>query len=161
MYCKAFYQTYKLETVGLRYFNVFGPRQDPNGAYAAVIPRFVTWILAGQPLTVYGDGGQSRDFTFVDNVVAGNLLAADAPGVAGKSLNVAYGRSVSLLELVRALENLVGVRANVIHEPPRVGDVRDSLADITQARKLLGYEPVVDFLEGLRRSVDYYRSVAG
>ncbi|MFO0817922.1 MAG: SDR family oxidoreductase [Pirellulales bacterium] len=161
MYCKAFYQTYKLETVGLRYFNVFGPRQDPNGAYAAVIPRFVTWILAGQPLTVYGDGGQSRDFTFVDNVVAGNLLAADAAGVAGKSLNVAYGRSISLLELIRALENLVGVGANVIHEPPRVGDVRDSLADITQARKLLGYEPVVDFLEGLRRSVDYYRSVAG
>ena len=147
--------------MGLRYFNVFGPRQDPNGAYAAVIPRFVTWILAGQPLTVYGDGQQSRDFTYVDNVVAGNLLAADAKGVAGKSLNIANGRSISLLELIAALEKLVGVPAQVVHEPARVGDVRDSLADITLARNLLGYESRIDFQEGLRRSVAYYRSVAG
>ena len=160
LYCQAFYHSYGLETVGLRYFNVFGPRQDPNGAYAAVIPRFVTWILAGQPLVVYGDGMQSRDFTYVENVVHGNLLAAEADHVAGKMLNMANGRSISLLELIAALEKLVGVKAHVIHEPPRAGDVRDSQADITRARQLLSYESKIDLMEGLSRSIDYYRACA-
>jgi len=160
MYCQAFYHSYGLETVCLRYFNVFGPRQDPNGAYAAVIPRFVTQILAGQPLIVYGDGQQSRDFTFVANVVEGNLLAAQAPNVGGRSINLADGRSTSLLDLIADLEKLTGVRAQVVHEPPRAGDVRDSLADTTLARRLLGYNGPVEFREGLRRSIEYYRRVA-
>lgn len=160
LYCQAFYQSYGLEAVTLRYFNVFGPRQDPNGAYAAVIPRFVTRILAGEPLIVFGDGQQSRDFTYVANIVEGNLLAAEAPQVGGKSFNLADGRSISLLELIAALESLVGERARVVHEPPRVGDVRESLADTTLARKQLGYRGQIDFRTGLRLSTDYYRAVA-
>ena len=157
MYCQAFYHTYGLETVGLRYFNVFGPRQDPQGAYAAVIPRFITAILAGAPITVFGDGMQSRDFTYVSNVVDGNLLAGEASGVAGQMINLANGRSDSLLQLITTLEALLSTRANVRHEPARAGDVRDSLADIYLARRLLKYEPRVDLEEGLRRSLPYYR----
>ncbi len=160
MYCLAFHRSYGLETVALRYFNVFGPRQDPQGAYAAVIPRFIAALLAGEPLTLYGDGGQSRDFTYVENVVRGNLLAAESPRAAGRVLNMANGRSYSLLDLIAALERLTGRSAVVRREPPRVGDVRDSLADITLARELLGYEPSVDFAEGLRRSLEWYRDQA-
>jgi UDP-glucose 4-epimerase len=158
-YCEAFFHTYGLETVCIRYFNVFGPRQDPHSAYSAVIPLFITWMLAGKPPTIYGDGHQSRDFTYIDNVVQGNLLAADADGVAGRSINVANGKQTSLLQLVEILERLLSVKTTPIHEPPRTGDVRESLADITLARRLLGYEPQVDFEEGLRRSVDYYRTL--
>jgi UDP-glucose 4-epimerase len=157
-YCSAFHRSYGLETVALRYFNVFGPRQDPQGAYAAVIPRFITALLAGESLTLYGDGGQSRDFTYVENVVRGNLLAAESPRAAGRVLNLASGRSYSLLELIASLERLTGRAAEVRREPPRVGDVRDSLADITLARDLLGYEPSIDFHEGLRRSLAWYRA---
>jgi UDP-glucose 4-epimerase len=159
-YCEAFYHTYGLETVCIRYFNVFGPRQDPNSPYSAVIPLFITKLLAGQPPIIFGDGHQSRDFTFIDNVVHGNLLAADAENVGGRSVNVANGKQTSLLQLIAALEGLLGVQATPVHEPPRTGDVRESLADITLARKLLVYEPQVDFDEGLRRSVHYYRTLA-
>jgi UDP-glucose 4-epimerase len=163
LYCKAFAATYGLETVALRYFNVFGPRQDPNSQYSAVIPRFITALLGGRAPVVYGDGGQSRDFTYIDNVVHGNLLAAEAPAqkVLGRTFNVANGRSTSLLELLAMLNKLLGTNIQPRHDPPRVGDVRESLADIAQARACLGYEPQVEFEEGLRRSIEYYRSVAG
>jgi UDP-glucose 4-epimerase len=162
-YCRAFTATYGFETVCLRYFNVFGPRQDPNSQYSAVIPLFITAMLAGRAPTIFGDGGQSRDFTYVANVVHGNLLAAGAEAhrVAGRTFNVANGRSTSLLELVAILNDLLGTRLSSVHAAPRVGDVRESLADITQARKQLNYEPQVDFEEGLRRSIDYYRGIAG
>lgn len=159
IYCQAFAATYKLETVCLRYFNVFGPRQDPDSPYSAVIPLFITALLAGRRPIVYGDGGQSRDFTYVANVVQGNLLAADAPNASGRVINVANGRTTSLLQLLDALNRLLGTNVQPIHEAPRVGDVRESLADITRARNLLAYEPEVDFEEGLRRSIDYYRTI--
>jgi UDP-glucose 4-epimerase len=156
-YCQAFWHSYRLETVGIRYFNVFGPRQDPNGAYAAVIPCFMSRLLAGSPPVVFGDGEQTRDFTYVANVVHGNLLAAEARGVEGRVLNVANGKSTSLLELLDKLQAVLGTRVRAEFAPPRTGDVRDSLADITEARRLLGYEPIVDFEEGLRRSISYYK----
>lgn len=159
LYCQAFSGTYGFETVALRYFNVFGPRQDPHSQYSAVIPLFITALLAGRRPSIYGDGHQSRDFTYVANVVHGNLLAADAPGVAGRMYNIANGRSISLLELIAALNTVLGTKVQPRHEPPRVGDVRDSLADITRARAELKYEPLIGFDEGLRRSIDYYRSL--
>ena len=158
-YCQAFTASYGFETVALRYFNVFGPRQDPNSAYSAVIPLFITAMLQGRQPVIYGDGGQSRDFTFVGNIVDANLLAAEVPGVAGHVLNVANGRSTDLLELIDVLNELLGTDVRPVHEDSRPGDVRESLADITQARTLLGYEPKVGFDEGLRRSIDYYRSI--
>jgi len=160
-YCHAFWATHGLQTVALRYFNVFGPRQDPNSEYSAVIPKFITTMLRGEQPTIFGDGHQSRDFTYVANVVHGNLLAAEAPGVAGRVLNLANGRSTSLLELLAALNKLLKLNVVPKHLPARIGDVRESLADITQARTLLEYEPEVGFEEGLERSIDYYRSIAG
>lgn len=159
IYCQAFAATYGLETVCLRYFNVFGPRQDPEGPYSAVIPRFVSAMLAGQRPTIYGDGHQTRDFTFVANVVHGNLLAADAPNVSGAMFNLANGRSTSLLELLDALNELLGTDVEPRFEPARTGDVRDSLADISQARARLGYEPQVDFRAGLEQSIAFYRGL--
>jgi UDP-glucose 4-epimerase len=161
-YCQAFWSTYGFETVAIRYFNVFGPRQDPFSQYSAVIPLFITAMLAGKRPTIFGDGHQSRDFTYIANVVHGNLLAADADAdlVAGRTFNVANGRSTSLLELIAVLNELLGTKVEPVHEPARVGDVRESLADITQARSRLKYEPQVGFEEGLRRSIDYYRQVA-
>ncbi|HKD38364.1 MAG TPA: NAD-dependent epimerase/dehydratase family protein, partial [Pirellulales bacterium] len=155
-YCQAFAAMGQIETVALRYFNVFGPRQDPNSEYSAVIPRFITLMLGGQRPTVFGDGYQSRDFTFVGDIVAGNLLAADAPNVAGRVFNVATGHQVNLLELLSALNRLLKTEVEPIFAPPRAGDVRESLADITLARQHLGYLPHVRFEEGLRRSIDYY-----
>jgi UDP-glucose 4-epimerase len=151
----------EIETVALRYFNVFGPRQDPHGEYSAVIPRFITAMLQGKQPIVYGDGHQSRDFTFVENVVAANLLAGNAAGVSGRVLNVAAGGKISLLELIATLNKLLKLNVEPRHEPARVGDVRESMADITLARKLLNYEPRVSFEEGLRRSIDYYVGIAG
>jgi UDP-N-acetylglucosamine/UDP-N-acetyl-alpha-D-glucosaminouronate 4-epimerase len=156
-YCRAFTATYGLETVVIRYFNVFGPRQDPNSQYAAVIPKFVTAMLAGQQPTIFGDGRQSRDFTYIDNVVLGNILAADAPRAVGRTINVACGRQYDLLEIVATINAALGTKIEPHFEPPRVGDVRNSLADISLARELLEYEPVVDFDEGLRRSIEYYK----
>jgi UDP-glucose 4-epimerase len=160
-YCQAFTATYGLETVCLRYFNVFGPRQDPGSPYSAVIPLFITAMLSGRQPTVYGDGLQSRDFTYIANVVHGNLLAADAPGVAGRVFNVADGRSITLVQLIASLNQVLGTQVAPYHAPPRAGDIRESMADITQARLHLGYEPQVNFEEGLRRSIEYYRQIAG
>ncbi len=160
-YCRAFSATYKFETVATRYFNVFGPRQDPNSPYSAVIPKFITAILAGKQPTIFGDGLQSRDFTYIDNVVHGNLLAADAQDVAGRVFNVACGGNITLLELLDSLNELLGTDIDPILEKPRPGDVRQSLADISLARKLLDYEPRVSFREGLARSIDYYKQLAG
>lgn len=160
LYCRAFWETFKLETVAIRYFNVFGPRQDPNSQYSAVIPLFITAMLAGRQPVIYGDGRQSRDFSFVGNVVHANLLAADAPNVAGRTINAADGRSIDLLKLLEVLNRLLGLNVVPKFEPPRVGDVRESQADITLARNLLRYEPQVDFDEGLRRSIEYYRTIA-
>jgi UDP-glucose 4-epimerase len=159
-YVRAFWATYGLQTVTLRYFNVFGPRQDPGSPYSAVIPLFITALLAGRQPVIYGDGRQSRDFTFVANVIHANLLAADAPDAAGRVLNAANGRSISLLELLATMNDLLGMKVVARYEPPRVGDIRESTADITLARTLLRYEPQVDFHEGLRRSIDYYRRMA-
>ncbi len=158
-YCQAFFHTYGLETVGIRYFNVFGPRQDPGSPYSAVIPLFITKMLSGESPTIYGDGHQTRDFTFVENVVHGNLLAADAPAAAGHVINVANGRTTSLLSLLDCLNRLLGTDIQPEHADPRVGDVRDSLADITKAIKLLDYAPPVDFETGLARSISYYKQL--
>lgn len=158
-YCAAFWSTYQFETVAIRYFNVFGPRQDPGSPYSAVIPLFITAMLAGRRPTIYGDGTQSRDFTFVANVVHGNLLAADAPNVGGQMFNVANGQNTSLLTLIRLLNEMLGTQVKPQFAPPRVGDVKESLADITKARQALGYEPPVSFADGLRRSIDYYRAI--
>jgi len=157
LFCESFYHTYGLETVALRYFNIFGPRQDPKSPYSAVIPLFITRLLAGQRPVIYGDGQQSRDFTYVANVVHANLLAATAPNVAGRVMNIANGRATTLLELIDMLNEVLGTDIDPIHEPPRIGDVRDSMADITLARQVLGYEPLIGMEEGLRRSIEYYR----
>jgi UDP-glucose 4-epimerase len=159
-YCQAFWSTFGLETAAIRYFNVFGPRQDPNSPYSAVIPLFITAMLSGRQPVIYGDGGQSRDFSFVANVVHANLLAADAPDAAGRTINAADGRSIDLLTLLDVLNRLLGMNVKPQFAPPRPGDVRESRADIALARKLLGYEPQVDFEEGLRRSIDYYRQIS-
>jgi len=158
-YCQAFTAAYGLETVVIRYFNVFGPRQDPQSQYAAVIPKFITEMLAGQRPTIFGDGRQSRDFTYIDNIVHGNLLAADAPAAVGRTINVACGESFDLLQLVAGINEALGTHIEPVFEPARTGDVRDSLADISLARRLLKYEPTVGFEEGLRRTVDYYRQL--
>jgi UDP-glucose 4-epimerase len=159
-YLQAFYHSFGLETVGLRYFNVFGPRQDPDSPYSAVIPIFVTRLLSGIPPIVYGDGQQSRDFTFVSNVVQGNLLASQASGVAGKIINLADGRQTTLLRLLELLGQMLGTTTKTDFQPARVGDVRESLADVTLARKLLGYSPGVTLEDGLRQTIDYYRQLA-
>lgn len=158
-YCQAFTATYGIETVALRYFNVFGPRQDPNSPYSAVIPIFITALIEGRRPTIYGDGGQSRDFTFVANVVHGNLLAADATDASGRSFNLANGGSVSLLQMLATLNKYLGTDVQPIFADPRPGDIRESMADITLARKLLKYEPQVHFDEGIKRSIDYYREL--
>lgn len=151
--CGVFASVYGLETVALRYFNVFGPRQDPESQYAAVIPRFLAALRSGNQPVIYGDGEQSRDFTSIENVVAANLRAASSPAAAGRVFNIASGRAISVNAMLAALARLVGVEASPRHEPPRAGDVRDSLADIGAARAALGYEPHVSFVEGLERLV--------
>jgi UDP-glucose 4-epimerase len=141
--------------VALRYFNVFGPRQDPDSPYAAVIPRFIRHALEGTVATVHGDGGQRRDFTYVENVVCANLRALDT-AASGVAVNVACGRSVSVLDLTERIGALVGRPLRTVHGPPREGDIRDSEADLTLARRVLGYETAVDFDEGLRRTCEWY-----
>ncbi len=160
-YCHAFWQTYGLETVCIRYFNVFGPRQDPGSPYSAVIPLFITALLEGRRPVIYGDGEQTRDFTFIKNVVHGNLLAASAKAedVAGKTFNVANGKSISLNQMLSQLNTLLGTDVQPVFEDARVGDVRDSLADISNARQFLGYEPVVTFDDGLKQSIEFYKSL--
>jgi UDP-glucose 4-epimerase len=156
-YGSVFSGVYGLETISLRYFNVFGPYQDPTSQYAAAIPAFVTSILKGQSPIVYGDGEQSRDFTYVDNVVHANLLAARAKKTAGEVVNVACGEAVTVNAIIDAINKLLGKKVRPIYAPVRAGDVKHSLADITAARKLIGFEPVILFREGLEKSIDWYR----
>ena len=155
-YLAAFHAVYGLETVALRYFNVFGPRQDPASQYAAVIPLFITAMMEGRQPTIFGDGEQSRDFSYIANVVHANILAANAEGGAGEVFNIACGRQASLNDLVRDLNEIRGTEIQPIYAEARVGDVKDSLADISRARETLGYEPVVHFREGLERAVEWY-----
>ncbi len=158
-YCRVFYQVYGLETVALRYFNVFGPRQDLESMYAAVIPRFITALLQGEPPTVYGDGEQTRDFTYVGNVVAGNLLATHAPAdlAAGQAVNLAAGGQTSLNTLLEMLHEIIGCDTPPIYADPRPGDIKHSLADVGKAERLLDYRPEVSLLGGLRLTTDWYR----
>ena len=158
-YCHAFTATYGFETVALRYFNVFGPRQDPGSPYSAVIPLFITAILENRRPVIFGNGLQSRDFTYITNVVHGNLLAADAEGVAGRSFNVAAGRTVNLLEMLAMLNKYLGTDIKPEFAEARPGDILESLADISAARASLKYEPQISFEEGISQSIDYYRSL--
>lgn len=157
-FCRMFHETKGLETVSLRYFNIFGPRQDPDSPYSAVIPIFIKAISAGKSPTIYGDGEQSRDFTYIENVVEANLLAVTAPGdqVAGKSINIGCGRAYSLLDLVGGINALMGTTVEPEFAPARAGDVKHSLADIERARVCLGYEPRIDFHEGLKRTIESF-----
>jgi nucleoside-diphosphate-sugar epimerase len=157
-YCQVFTQVYGLETVCLRYFNVFGPRQDPTSQYAAVIPLFITSMLDDQRPMIYGDGQQTRDFTYIDNVVHGNLLAAKASGVAGAVMNLATEGRVNLLDLVAKINRFLGTAIEPILTDERAGDIKHSRASIEKVRQLLHYEPIVDFDTGLARTIDWYRS---
>ena len=156
-YCQMFTRLYGLETVTIRYFNVFGPRQDPGSPYSGVISLFSTALLEGREPMVYGDGEQTRDFTYVANVVDGVLRACTAPGASGEVLNLATGGRISLNELLRTMNKIVGTNLAARYAEARAGDVRDSQADITKARRLLGYEPIVQLEEGLRRTLDWCR----
>lgn len=158
LYCRVFHQVYNLETVSLRYFNVFGPRQDPMSQYSAVIPKFIGAMLAGKAPVIYGDGEQSRDFTYVENVVSANLLACTAAGASGETINIACGQRVTLNELAGIIGRLVGRDLAPVYETSRTGDVKHSLADISKASRLLGYEPRIGLEEGLRRTVDWLRT---
>jgi nucleoside-diphosphate-sugar epimerase len=156
-YLKVYHTCYGLETVSLRYFNVFGPHQDPQSHYAAVIPRFVTAALENRQPTIYGDGLQSRDFCYIENAIEANLLACTAPGAAGKVFNVACGVRTTLLDVLDRLSGIVGHKVTAIHEPSRAGDIKHSLADIGRAREILGYRAPVSFEDGLARTVEWYR----
>lgn len=156
-YAAAFTHSYGLETVALRYFNVFGPRQDPASEYAAVIPKFITLMLDGKQPRIFGDGEQSRDFTYIDNVVSGNLLACAAPDAAGAVINLATGGRITLNDLVAQLNAALGTDLPPIHTPERPGDIKHSRADVSKAKELLSFAPVVEFAEGLRRTVHWYR----
>jgi UDP-glucose 4-epimerase len=159
--CRVFHATYGLECVSLRYFNVFGPRQRADSAYSAVIPRFIEALLEGRAPVIHGDGHQSRDFTYVENVVEANLLAATAAGASGRAFNLGGGRQVDLLALLSILSRILKTRAEPIHEEERAGDVRHSLADLSLAQEVLGYEPTIDLEEGLSRTVAWFRRSPG
>ena len=158
-YMKSYWQVYGLETVCLRYFNIFGPRQVPDSPYSGVMARFTLQMMRGERPTIFGDGEQGRDFTYIDNAVSANLLAMSAPreNVAGRVFNVACGERYSLNETFKVLANLLDFKEQPLYGPPRAGDIRDSLADITAAREAFGYSPAVSFEEGLRRTVDWYK----
>ncbi|MEO1287892.1 MAG: SDR family oxidoreductase [Chloroflexota bacterium] len=155
-YCQAFHEAYGMETVALRYFNVFGARQDPQSEYAAVIPKFITRMQAGKQPIIYGTGEQSRDFTYIDNIVHGNLLASQSKDAVGQVMNLATGGQISLLELVSTLNTVMETSLDPIHEEARAGDILHSQADVSKAEDLLDFAPVVDFQEGLRRTVEWY-----
>ena len=159
-YMASFFRCYGLETIALRYFNIFGPRQDPTSPYSGVLAKFITQMLKGEQPTIHGDGAQSRDFTYIDNVVHANLLACKAPAtqVAGRVFNVATGTRIDLNEMFRVLKKLTGYPGDVKHGPERAGDVKHSLADLSRSDKYLGYKPQVNFEEGLRRTIDWYRT---
>ncbi|MGI8727020.1 MAG: SDR family oxidoreductase [Solirubrobacterales bacterium] len=155
-YCRCFYEVYGLETVAIRYLNGFGPRQDPNSQYSAVIPKFITAILEGQKPTIFGDGEQSRDFTYIDNTVEANVLAASAEGAAGQVMNVACGERISLNELLTSLARISGTEVEADYLPARPGDVPHSMADVEKAREVIGFEPGVGVDEGLAKTFAYY-----
>jgi nucleoside-diphosphate-sugar epimerase len=158
-YCRVFTRVYGLETVSLRYFNVFGPRQDPGSQYSGVVSRFISALLNNERPVIFGDGEQSRDFTYIDNVVAANLSAASAPNAVGKVINVANGQRITLNQLLEELKQLTGrTEVTAEYREPRVGDVRHSLADISMARELLGYESRVDLRQGLQRTLDWWKT---
>lgn len=156
-YAGVFYKVFGLETISLRYFNVFGPQQDPTSQYAAAIPAFVTAILKNKPPTIYGDGLQSRDFTYVDNVVEANLLAARAKHAKGDVLNIATGKAVTVNEVIDIINELLGKNVEPVYAAARAGDVKHSLADISLAEKTIGYKPAVTFKQGLKLAIDWYR----
>jgi len=156
-YAKVFYEVYGLQTISLRYFNVFGPYQDPTSQYAAAIPAFVTAILKNKPPTIYGDGQQSRDFTYVDNVVEANLLATRAKHTKGEVVNIACGEAITVNAIIEMINELLGKKIKPIYAAPRPGDIKHSLADITAARKLIGFRPKIPFRQGLQKAIDWYR----
>jgi len=156
-YCRIYCSIYGLETICLRYFNVFGPRQDPSSQYAAVIPKFITLMLRGEAPPIYGDGKQSRDFTFIDNVVEANLEACEAKRASGRAFNIACGKSISINNLVQRLNRILKTRIEPTYQSPRKGDVRHSWADISQARKILHYSPEIGFDAGLKKTVQWFR----
>ena len=160
-YCRVFSKAYGLETVALRYFNVFGPKQSLESEYAVVIPKFITCMLRDEQPPVHGDGTQSRDFTYIDNVVEANLIAATRKGIAGEAFNVALGKAYSLLELVKTINEILNKDIKPKFTPPRPGDVKHTLSDITKMKKLLGLEPKVDFVLGLRKTTEYFKSING
>jgi len=160
-YCRMFTELYGFETVVIRYFNVFGPRQDPGSPYSGVISLFSTALIEGHQPVIYGDGEQTRDFTYVANVVDGVLRACDAPNAAGEAINVACGTRISLNELLRVMNKIVGTNIQAIYKEPRAGDVKDSQADITKAKQLLGYTPIVGLDEGLQHTLDWCRAESG
>jgi UDP-glucose 4-epimerase len=156
-YCRLFYQLYGLETVSLRYFNIFGPKQDPASVYSSVIPRFIDALLKGHPPLIFGDGEQSRDFTYIDNVVRANLLAMSAEHLQGEAINIACGKRVSLNQLLNILKEIVGSKVSPVHEEPRKGDVKHSLADINKGKRLLNYDPQVGIEMGLKKTVEFFQ----
>jgi UDP-N-acetylglucosamine/UDP-N-acetyl-alpha-D-glucosaminouronate 4-epimerase len=160
-YCRTFSRLYGLETVSLRYFNVFGPKQSPESKYAAVVPLFMRAALFDEPIVVHGDGEQSRDFTYIDNVVQANLLACTTPGVGGQVFNIACNSRHSVLEIAHTIEKLLGRKATIEHTPPRAGDVRHTQASIEKAERLLHYHPTVDFEDGMRRTFEHLRASLG
>jgi nucleoside-diphosphate-sugar epimerase len=159
LYCRVFFETYGLETVALRYFNIFGPRQDPTSQYSAVIPKFITAYLKNEAPVIYGDGKQSRDFTYVENVIAANLAACTAnKQCAGSVVNIACGERIDLNDLARVIREAIGSDLMPRYEPSRVGDVMHSLADVSAAQELIGYAPKVKFAEGIARTIEWYRA---
>jgi UDP-glucose 4-epimerase len=156
-YCRLFYELYGLETVSLRYFNIFGPRQDPNSVYSAVIPKFIDALLQSCPPTIFGDGEQSRDFTYIENVVQANLLAMSAEHLHGEAINIACAERTSLNQLVNLLRKIVGSRVTPVYEEPRKGDVKHSLADIRKGKEILNYEPKVSVAVGLQKTVEFFQ----
>jgi len=156
-YCRLFYQLYGLETISLRYFNIFGPKQDPNSLYSAVIPKFIDALLKGSPPTIFGDGEQSRDFTYIENVVQANLLAMSTEHLHGEAINIACGERTSLNQLLNVLKRILGSKLSPIYQEPRQGDVRHSLADIRRGKQILNYEPKVGIEIGLKKTVEFFQ----
>jgi nucleoside-diphosphate-sugar epimerase len=156
-YCRLFYQLYGLETISLRYFNIFGPKQDPNSLYSAVIPKFIDALLQGCPPIIFGDGEQSRDFTYIENVVQANLLAMSAEHIHGEAVNIACGERISLNHLFNVLKEILGSKLSPVYQEPRKGDVRHSLADVHKGREIINYEPKVGVKIGLKKTVEFFQ----
>lgn len=156
-YCRLFYQLYGLETISLRYFNIFGPKQDPNSLYSAVIPKFIDALVQDRPPIIFGDGEQSRDFTYIENVVQANLLAMSTEHLHGEAINIACGKRISLNQLLNVLKKILGSKISPLYQEPRMGDVRHSLADIRKGKEIINYEPKVGVEMGLKKTVEFFR----